>query len=391
VYALALQNGKVYAGGSKSPGAGGIFVRLTDTGAVDSSLVTGTGFEISPLTHYSATTKISALTLQPDGKLLVGGIFNRYNGTSRICLARLTGPVVVPPTPTPTATPTSTATPTPSPTPTQSATPATLLGNISTRGKAETGDNVLIAGFIITGNGPKRVTVRGIGPSLSAFGVSNPLADPVLELHGPAGFGTVINDDWRNSQTQCLETAELRPSNDLESAICGIYLNPGAYTAILRGKNNGTGIGLVEVYDVSQAATDAKLANLSTRGFVQRGDNILIAGLIVLGQGSQQVLVRGIGPSLNLPGQLPDTVLLLCDANGTVIRSNDNWRDYQEIGIAATGLAPANDLESAILETLPANGAAYTVILSGNNYSLPPIDPLFQQTGVGLIEVYRLP
>jgi uncharacterized delta-60 repeat protein len=392
VYALALQNGKVYAGGS---GPSGVFARLTDTGAVDSSLVTGTGFEISPLTHYAATTKISALTLQPDGKLLVGGIFNRYNGTGRICLARLTGPVVAPPTPTPTptATPAATATPTPPPTATPTATPAVLLGNISTRGRVGTGDQVLIAGFIITGNAPKRVTVRGIGPSLSAFGVSNPLADPVLELHGPAGFGTVINDDWRNSQTQCLETAELRPSNDLESAICGASLNPGAYTAILRGKNNGVGVGLVEVYDVSPAS-DSKLANVSTRGFVQivqPGEKVLIAGTILLGQGSQQILVRGIGASLNIPGKLPDTLLLLCDANGAVIRSNDNWRDDQEAAIAATGLAPTNDAESAILETLPANGAPYTAILAAGGPMDPYVGPPPPFGGLAVVEIYRLP
>ncbi|HKP05112.1 MAG TPA: delta-60 repeat domain-containing protein [Chthoniobacterales bacterium] len=371
VYSLAVQNGKVYVGGSNSSGPG-IFVRLTDTGAVDSSLVTGTGFAISPQGHYPGSpAKISALNLQPDGKLLVGGIFNQYNGTSRICLARLTGPAIVP---------------TPTPTPT----PATLLGNISTRGFVGTGDNVMIAGFIITGNAGKRVTVRGIGPSLSAFGVSNPLADPVLELHGPAGFGTVINDNWRDSQTQCLETAELRPTNDLEAAICGATLSPGAYTAILRGKNNGGGVGLVEVYDVSPAS-DSRLANVSTRGFVLPGENVLIAGTILSGQGTQQLLVRGLGPSLGLPATLGDPLIRLYDANGALIRENNNWRDDQEAAIAATGLAPTNDGESAILETLPANGAAYTVILTPGNPILPGPPPPPFVGGVALVEIYRLP
>ena len=136
----------------------------------------------------------------------------------------------------------------------------------------------------------------------------------------------------------------------------------------------------MEVYDVSQAA-DSKLANLSTRGLVLTGDNCLIAGLIVLGQTSQQVVVRGIGPSLPLPDKLANPTLELRNANGALIRANDNWRDDQETGIAATGLAPTNNLESAILETLPANGATYTAILRGENNT----------TGVGLVEIYRLP
>jgi hypothetical protein len=256
----------------------------------------------------------------------------------------------------------------------------------------QTGDNVLIAGFIITGNAAKSVTVRGIGPSLSAFGISNPLADPVLELHGPPGFTTVTNDNWLDGQTQCLETPGLRPTNDLEAAICAQPLNPGAYTAILKGKNNGTGVGLVEVYDVSPAS-NSKLANISTRGivFLNSADNVLIAGTILLGQGSQQVLVRGIGPSLNLSGRMQNPLIRLCDANGAVIRQNNDWRDDQEAAIAATGLAPTNDQESAILETLPA-GAAYTVILTDGNPVLPPIGPPpVLIAGVGLVEIYRLP
>jgi hypothetical protein len=256
-----------------------------------------------------------------------------------------------------------------------------------------TGNDVLIAGFIITGNAAKQVTVRGIGPSLSAFGVSSPLADPVLELHGPSGFVTVMNDNWRDSQTQCLETPGLRPTNDLESAICGYSLNPGAYTAILKGKNNGVGVGLVEVYDVSPAS-DSKLANVSTRGlvFLNSAENSLIAGTILLGQGSQQVLVRGIGPSLNLPFRLGNPLIRLVDANGAVLRENNDWRDDQEAAISATGLAPTNDQESAILETLPANGAAYTVILTDGNPVLPPIGPQPPLlAGAALVEIYRLP
>ena len=182
----------------------------------------------------------------------------------------------------------------------------------------------------------------------------------------------------------------LQPTDNLESAML-VALNPGAYTAILRGKNNGAGIGLVEVYDVSPTS-DSKLANVSTRGFMlYPGENVLIAGTILLGQGSQQILVRGIGPSLNLPGKLPDTLLLLCDANGAVIRSNDNWRDDQEAAISATGLAPTNDAESAILETLPANGTPYTAILAAGGPMDPYVGPPPPFGGLAVVEIYRLP
>jgi uncharacterized delta-60 repeat protein len=370
VYALALQNGKVYAGGSKSSGAGGIFVRLTDTGVVDSSLVTGTGFEISPLNHYAANTRISALTLQPDGKLLVGGIFNRYNGTSRICLARLTGPVVVPPTPTPTATP-SPATPTPTPSPT--ATPASARAmNISTRTRVQTGDQVGIGGFIITGSGPKQVLLRGIGPSLAQFGVPNPLADPVMELHGPAGFVTITNDNWRDGQDMGLGIigTGLAPSDDLESALLAA-LAPGAYTAIVKGKNNTTGVGMVEVYDLGSA--NSQLANISTRGFVGTGDNVMIGGFILGGGADSLIEVLGLGPSLAgggvSGGVLADPTLELRNSNGALVASNDNC--------GAMTIHPLDPAEACIETSLPTG--AFTAILAGKNGG----------TGVGLLEIYN--
>jgi hypothetical protein len=245
----------------------------------------------------------------------------------------------------------------------------------------QTGDDVGIGGFIITGSAPKQVTVRGLGPSLAGFGVPNPLADPVLELHGPPGFTTIINDNWRDSQDGCLGTPELRPTNDLESAICGVTLDPGAYTAILRGKNNGTGIGLVEVYDVDQAAP-SKLANLSTRAFVSTGSNIVIAGFTLgNGAGDDRVIIRGIGPSLiafGVPNALANPALELRNSNGTLLMSNDDWQDNaaQAAEITAAGLAPSNDLESAIEVTLPPS--AYTALLAGLNDGI----------GVGLVEVY---
>ena len=245
----------------------------------------------------------------------------------------------------------------------------------------QTGDDVGIGGFIITGSAPKQVTVRGLGPSLAGFGVPNPLADPVLELHGPPGFTTIINDNWRDSQDGCLGTPELRPTNDLESAICGVTLDPGAYTAILRGKNNGTGIGLVEVYDVNQAAP-SKLANISTRAFVSTGTDIVIAGFILGGHGgNDNVIVRGIGPSLTqfgVPNALANPTLELRDSNGTLLVSNNDWQDNpaQAAEINAAGLAPSNNVEAAIAATLAPG--PYTALLAGLNSG----------TGLGLVEVY---
>ena len=181
--------------------------------------------------------------------------------------------------------------------------PAAQALNLSTRMLVQTGDNVGIGGFIITGTAPKHVLLRAIGPSLTQSGVPNALADPVLELHGPAAFTTVTNDNWRDDPVQeaLIIATGIPPTNDLESAI-DATLNPGAYTAVVRGKNNTTGVGLIEVYDLSQAVL-AKLANISTRAFVSTGDNIVIAGFILGGNnGDDRIVVRGIGPSLDCAG-----------------------------------------------------------------------------------------
>jgi hypothetical protein len=260
--------------------------------------------------------------------------------------------------------------PTPTPTP-------TTLGNISTRLRVETGENVLIGGFIVTGTQPKRVIVRAIGPSLPVAGA---LADPILELRDSSGVLIRSNDNWRSDQEAEIMATTIPPSNDLESAIVAILpANNSAYTAIVRGVNDGTGVGLIEAYDLDRTV-NSKLANISTRGLVQTEENVLIAGTIVLGQAPQRVLVRAIGPSLPVVGKLEDPVLELRNGNGTLIRSNDNWRSDQEAEIMATTIPPSNDLESALIETLPGNGAAYTATVRGVNNG----------TGVGLVEVYAL-
>ena len=247
-----------------------------------------------------------------------------------------------------------------------------------------TGANVGIGGFIITGTGPKHVLIRAIGPSLTGSGVPNAMADPVLELHGPGAFVTVTNDNWRDDPAQetLIIASGIAPSDDLESAIDAL-LSPGVYTAIVSGKNNTTGVALVEVYDLSQAVP-SKLGNISTRAFVGGGSDIVIAGFILGGSGGgDRVALRGIGPSLTaqgVPNALADPVLELRNGNGVLLVSNDNWQDnaVQASALIAAGLAPTNDLESGIVTTLPPG--TYTALLAGLN----------DGTGVGLVEVYDL-
>jgi Kelch motif len=272
-----------------------------------------------------------------------------------------------------TPTPTATATSTPNPT----ATP-TILANISTRLRVETGDNVLIGGFIVTGTQLKRVIVRAIGPSLPFTGT---LADPTLELRNSSGALIASNDNWRSNQEAEIIATGIPPSNDLESAIVAtLPANSSAYTAIVRGVNNGTGIGVVEAYDLDRTV-NSKLANISTRGFVSTGDNVMIGGTIIIGSSPTRVLFRAIGPSLTnfgVPNALQDPTIELRDGNGVLLLANNNWRDMQESEIIATGLAPSNDLESAIVMTL--SPSAYTAIVRGNGNT----------TGVALVEAYQL-
>jgi Fibronectin type III domain len=249
----------------------------------------------------------------------------------------------------------------------------TILGNISTRTLVKIGDQVLIGGFIVTGTQPKKVIVRAIGPSLPLTGL---LMNPFLELHDSSGALLVSNDNWRTDQEQEIMATGLAPSNDNESAIV-MTLDPGSYTAIVSGVNGGTGIALVEVYDLDQLV-DSKLANISTRGLVATGDNVLIGGFIVLGNNEANVLLRAVGPSLPLAGSLADPTMELHDSNGATLTSNDNWRSDQESEILATGLPPNDDSESAILTTLLPG--SYTAIVRGAN----------DTTGVALVEVYQL-
>ena len=255
--------------------------------------------------------------------------------------------------------------------------PSELL-NLATRLRVLSGDSALIGGFIIGGNQPKSMIIRGIGPSLT--GLQGVLADPVLELFDSNQVLLASNDDWKSHQAE-VEATTIPPANDLESAIV-ITLAPGAYTAVLRGQNDGIGIGVVELYDLQAAGSDSTLSNIGSRGLVDTGDNAMIGGFIVgAGNSGTRVLIRGIGPSLSsfVSGALANPTLELRNADGSLIRENDNWRDSQEMEIQATGIPPTNNLESAIVASL-GNGN-YTAILRGKNNT----------TGVGVVEVYNVP
>lgn len=257
--------------------------------------------------------------------------------------------------------------------------PFAALLNLSTRLNVLTGEDVLIGGFIITGTEPKTVLLRGIGPSLGALKppIMGALSDPVLELHEPDGK-VITNDNWADTQKAEILATGIAPTFGKESAILAT-LAPGAYTAILYGNNNKTGIALIEAYDLDTASAST-LANISTRGFVSTGDLVMIGGFIV-GGSPVEVLLRGLGPELAERGvqhPLADTTLEMHNGNGDIIASNDDWKETQETAIEATGLAPSDDRESAILRTVFAGN--YTVILRGKN----------DRKGVGLVEVYNL-
>ena len=279
--------------------------------------------------------------------------------------------------------------------------PPAQLGNISTRSFVQTGDNVMIGGFIVQGSGPKRVIIRAIGPELGAppYNIPDALANPRLELHNSAGTLIGSNDDWQHSliggvitrnQVTDIQNSGHAPTNPFESAIIA-DLPPGNYTAIVSGVNNMTGVGLVEVYDLS-ANTASILGNISTRSFVQTGDDVMIGGFIVQGTGAKKVIVRAIGPELgappyNIPSALANPTLELHNGAGTLIASNDNWQTTIIGGIITTsqvsdiinsGHAPGDGRQSAIIAELPSGN--YTAIVRG-------VDNM---TGVALVEVYDL-
>jgi len=201
------------------------------------------------------------------------------------------------------------------------------------------------------------------------------LADPALELRDASGAVIASNDNWTDaSNAQEIVNLGIAPSDNLDSAIL-TTLDPASYTTIVRGANGGTGTALVEAYDLDRGM-NSKLINISTRGMVKTGNDVLIAGIIVTGQHPLNVLLRAVGPSLPLAGSLGNPVMELRDSSGSLIATNDNWRSDQEAAITATGMAPSNDLEAAILQQLAPG--EYTAIVSGAD----------EGVGVGLVEAF---
>lgn len=253
--------------------------------------------------------------------------------------------------------------------------------NIATRVFIDVGDEVSIAGFFIGGPDSKRILIRGMGPSLATQGVPTPLADPVLALFDQDGNPLMSNDNWGDTQGPEISATGIAPQNTFESAIL-VTLAPGSYTAALAGNNNGVGNGLVEVYDLDGSTANSSLTNLSTRGFVGTGDNVLI-GSFIMGEGDSPIMVlRAIGPSLASSGvanPLQNPTLELHNGNGDMIAFNDDWEEFQTLAISATELAPTDQRESAMVLPFLVPGP-YTAIVRGKDNT----------SGVALVEAYRV-
>jgi uncharacterized delta-60 repeat protein len=314
---------------------------------------------------------LNGMELQADGRILIYGLFHKVNGVQRFGLARLLSDGSVDPTFVPD----------------QSIIATGFARNFSTRLVLGTGEFVLIGGFIVDGTSPKKVIIRGIGPSLATAGVPNPSADPRLSLRDSSGAEIARNNNWRQTQTGGLitsdqeseiQTSGLAPKSDSEAAMI-VSLAPGQYTAIEEDAA-GQGTALVEMYDLD-GSTTTRVANISTRGNVGTGDNVMIGGAILGGTHPTEVLVRALGPSLTASGvvnALQDPNLTLYNANGFLVGSDENWKDNQRWDIESTGAAPTDDREAAILSVLqPGN---YTAVVRGKNNT----------TGIALVEFYGL-
>jgi hypothetical protein len=255
--------------------------------------------------------------------------------------------------------------------------------NLSTRVDVQPNDSgSAIAGFIVRGIGQKKLMVRGIGPSLAAKGVPNALQDPVVEIRDSKGAVVATNDNWQSSQQADIHATGIAPSDKRESAIVSA-LDPGPYTAVMRGAKNGTGVGLVELYDLDDQPPQTEFADVSTRGFVGKADNVMIGGTIIAPGASANMIVRAIGPSLTakrVAGALQDPTLEVHDSTGSKIASNDDWQSNttQAAAVESAGLAPTDVRESAISVSLkPGN---YTAIIRGKN----------DTQGVALVEFFKL-
>jgi hypothetical protein len=266
-----------------------------------------------------------------------------------------------------------------------------LVGNVATRLPVGTGDNALIQGFIVQGpvGSTKKIMVRALGPFLTQFGINDALANPTLEIRDGNNVVVGTNNDWKNTQIGGIITGDqsgeisssnLAPTDDLESAIIA-NLAPGNYTAVVRGVGDTTGTGIVDAYDMS-AGSAARLANIATRGFIQPGDKLMIAGFIIQ-SGLVRAAIRAIGPSLTqfgITNALPDTTLEIRDKDGMLMLMNDDWKtdSAQKQELESNGLQPSHDLEAALIVTIPPG--QYTAQVRGKG----------EASGIGVVEVYFL-
>jgi hypothetical protein len=252
---------------------------------------------------------------------------------------------------------------------------ANSLLNVSTRSTVGTDDDRMIGGFIITGDEPKQIGIRALGPSLPVAGA---LANPQVTVYDSDNTVVASNLNWNSARSSLIE-AGLDPADEHEAALI-TTLAPGSYTAVVSAETGAIGVGLVEIYDLS-SDNSSKLANISTRGKVGAADDVLIGGFILGGKAATKVIVRAIGPSLaasGVTGVLPDPTLELYNGNGVEIASNDDWASDQKTEISATGIPPTNSKEPAIVATLAAG--PYTAIVRGKDGG----------SGVALVEVYNL-
>lgn len=265
---------------------------------------------------------------------------------------------------------------------------AARLINLSVRTQVGTGDNTVFVGFALAGTGSKQMVIRGIGPTLTQFGVSGVLATPRLTLFNSASTQLDTNTSWGGGATMVAAFTAVGafalPPTSTDTAIYR-PLSGGTYTAQIAGVNNTTGIALAEFYDADSGTPTARLSNVSARAVVGSGANILVAGFVIGGTGTETLLIRGIGPGLTqfgLTGALTAPQLTVTNAAGTQVAANAGWGGGAALAaafsqVSAFALDPGS-ADCAVLVTLPAG--AYTAQISSG--SAP--------AGVGLIEVYEI-
>jgi hypothetical protein len=277
-------------------------------------------------------------------------------------------------------------------------TPATRMANLSTRGFAGTAMRTLIVGFSVSGTQPRRVLLRAVGPTLASnHGVAGAIPDPVLDVVTQAGAVLATNDNWGTNAggeaalaTLFTQVGAFPFVGGSQDAAIVITLPPGVYTARATPKNGIEGVALVEAYDLD-AATDStgRLVNLSTRGFVGRGDNVLIGGIVVNGPGPRTFLLRAVGDTLQgygVTGTLDDPVMTLFDGNQNRLRWVDDWDSPQflqtslQSTFTTVGAFALTDRQESVMR-LTLQPGNYTVHVAGFEGAV----------GVALLEVYEVP